>query len=135
MSEPRKLLSEVFKILEENDLVARMDFLCCDTCAHLEIDKILHEIIGKKGYVFFHEQNTDRLLRGETKLYLAFGRDDSLDSTEIGEIIVSVFNEVGYTTTWDGDANTKVKVDINEEDILDMKPIWREAQFRGFSRL
>jgi hypothetical protein len=119
------LLSEVFETLETKDLIARMDFLCCDTCAHVQLTELFTEMKGKLGYVFFHNQNTNRLLMGATRLYLGFDKGDEVGKkVNIGKIIVSVFQDLGYNTEWNGDQDSKIIVDIEEQDIEDMKPVW-----------
>lgn len=64
-----------FDELESNGFVARMDFACCQTCGHAEIEDERRG--AEHSYVFFHAQDTERLAEDDTALYLAFGCFDS----------------------------------------------------------
>ncbi|WP_295698395.1 hypothetical protein [Lapillicoccus sp.] len=67
-------LEAAFAALDGTGIVARMNFACCQTCGHAEIDD--ERVDGSRGYVFFHQQDTERLAPGGTDLFLAFGGFD-----------------------------------------------------------
>ncbi len=65
-------LAAAFADLETIGVVARMNFTCCQTCGHAEIDDERQE--SSIGYTFFHQQDSERLVPGEpSELFLAFG--------------------------------------------------------------
>lgn len=68
-----------------------------------------------RGYAFFNEQDTERAVRGKG-LMLAFGRVEGAADLEadarIGEEIAAQLRDQGLTVTWDGDAETRMVVDI-----------------------
>jgi hypothetical protein len=68
-----------------------------------------------RGYAFFDEQDTKRAVKGEG-LKLAFGCVEGAADPEadarIGEEIAAQLRDQGLTVTWDGDAETRIVVDI-----------------------
>lgn len=64
-----------FEELEGRGFVARMNFTCCQTCGHAEIEDERRG--GEHSYVFFHAQDTQHLTQDDTELYLAFGCFDT----------------------------------------------------------
>lgn len=119
----RDKLKKVFKELREKyNLIARMNFMCCQSCAayeiRCEVDK--NEKSGKKGFVFWHRQDEDDLW-SHGCMYLAFGdletleyvENDSEDrSVEVGHTIVEVLKDHGIKTEWDCDPGKRIKVYI-----------------------
>lgn len=64
-------VAAAFAELETAGFVARMNFTCCQTCGHTEIKD---EATGtERGYVFFHQQDSQRLADPDAVLFLAFG--------------------------------------------------------------
>ena len=129
-----------FEELEGRGIVARMDFACCQTCGHAEIDDERRG--GEHGYVFFHAQDTERLAEDDATLYLAFGCFDThplLDpgprrdtgepesdegreraaaawaaaETEVGTKITDSLRRHGLTVAWDRTPASRPAVQID----------------------
>ncbi|EFV12166.1 DUF6891 domain-containing protein [Segniliparus rugosus] len=67
-------LCAVFAELERGGIVARMNFTCCGTCGHSEIEMERDDFLpDATGYVFFHGQDADGLGAAPTTLYLRYG--------------------------------------------------------------
>jgi hypothetical protein len=102
----RGALRWAFKVLRRQGFFARMNFWCCSTCGCAAIPD------GTQQWVFFHKQDNDGLNRtGQT--YLTFGAYANAPSEEVvrvGENIVSVLNEAGLATEWDGSPHTRILV-------------------------
>lgn len=64
-------VAAAFADLERAGFVARMNFTCCQTCGHAEIDD--EATGGETSYVFFHMQDAERLIDPDAELFLAFG--------------------------------------------------------------
>lgn len=62
-------LRAAFATLAQEGFAAEMDFACCQNCGHAEIGDARRP--GSHSYVFFHQQDSERLVDGEP-LYLAF---------------------------------------------------------------
>lgn len=117
-------LTKVFNILESKGIVAREDFTCCSTCGHYEMGQMGN---GFKGYVFYHNQDTERA-RENGKLYLAYGclTDNSDEATEkIGNEIKKELENVGFEVKWNGTASEKPSIFLNWKQRLDInKPFF-----------
>lgn len=115
-SEGRLKLKEAFSLLRKQKMIARQNFSCCGTCGSYEIS-VMGDEKGKKtgiypaGYVFYHRQDTDTLKRNGV-VYLRYGnfsnrndktRKGSLETAEVGKLIVEAMKAVGLETEWDGD--------------------------------
>lgn len=122
-------LDLAFDELEDAGIIARQAFTCCGTCGHAEIGDERDGSRHWRGYVFFHEQDADRLAAGEDHVYLAFGAwapadfdraaYDALDTAaqqalrdradeELGREIVAVLERHGLPVTWDGRAESRI---------------------------
>jgi hypothetical protein len=99
-------LERAFKALEDAGIVARENFTCCQTCGHAEIgDEIdAWRDAGRsvRGYVFFHQQDTERATEGQG-LMLAYGvASEGVEAIEIGSEIVRALDGAGLAVRWDG---------------------------------
>ncbi|MEU6235802.1 hypothetical protein [Kitasatospora sp. NPDC047058] len=101
-------LEEAFDALEEQDIVAAMDFTCCASCGYAEIGG--EAVDDSRGYVFFHQQDTESAAAGRGLMlrYGGFRADgESKESAErrtveIGREVVAALEEAGLTVEWDG---------------------------------
>ncbi|QKF93697.1 hypothetical protein QKU48_gp0239 [Fadolivirus algeromassiliense] len=77
-------------LCETNNILARADWTCCNTCGNSEIDREkdrMEKSCNKKyvGYVFYHLQESDRIYtqcqedKEEIKVWLGWGYFDNLD--------------------------------------------------------
>jgi hypothetical protein len=118
-----------FEELGTHGVIARADFSCCGTCASGEIWGERDDTRHWTGYVYFHQQDTDRLVEsGETYIgYGAFPPEDfdegtyealseaakedlyRTDVTRLLEgVIFPVLRRHGIEPEWDRDLGTRV---------------------------
>lgn len=122
-----------FEELEGRGVLARMNFACCQTCGHSEMDDERRE--DSRGYTFFHEQDSERLAPDGGDLYLAFGAlrpDPSLDpdllarsadgeeearsvvvaasEERIAAEVVEALQRHGLTVDWDGTNRQRIRL-------------------------
>jgi hypothetical protein len=101
-------LDEAFAALNQQGIVARQDFSCCNNCGFTEIwDEIEEEEKRQpvEGYVFYHLQYTERVI--ETRqLLMAYGciEDDDAALVRVANKIVTELRRVGLDATWQGTA-------------------------------
>jgi hypothetical protein len=114
-------LELAFDKLEEEDIVARQNFTCCGTCGAAEIGAEMDDfadISGReaKGYVFFHQQDTESAVESGS-LYISYGGADPSgppeDSIAIGQRLLEVLQSVGLKPIWDGKINHRVGLAID----------------------
>ncbi|MFF2039139.1 DUF6891 domain-containing protein [Kitasatospora sp. NPDC058170] len=112
-------LEEAFDALEEQDIVAAMDFTCCGGCGYAEIGG--EADADSRGFVFFHEQDTERAAAGGglTLRYGGFRADgEPAESTAeaelrtvlIGREVVAALEAVGLSVEWDGSPGQAITV-------------------------
>ncbi len=126
-------LKAAFEALEGNGIVARMNFTCCSNCGLAEMED--ERVHGSRGYVFFHEQDAERLTPGGSDLFLNFGGFDlgarvdasfveraeagEQEATEaavvasqerIGAKVAAALRREGLTVEWDGTGVHRIQV-------------------------
>jgi len=117
-------LTNAFKMMRKMGIVARQNFLCCQSCGCAAIDDIVEKKRKAKqpvplGYCFYHAQDADTL-RYSGYVYLAFGAiDDNGDSTGVGNIIVMCLKQCGVRCKWDGNCYTRIKADCTVGEVVD----------------
>ncbi|CRK49652.1 conserved hypothetical protein [Rhodococcus sp. RD6.2] len=118
-----------FDELNAHGVVARADFSCCGTCASGEIWGERDDSRHWKGYVYFHQQDTERLVvDGET--YIGYGAfppedfdEDAYDTLSetakedlyrtdvtrlLEDVMFPVFRRHGIEPEWNRDLGTRV---------------------------
>lgn len=114
-------LRTAFDQLEEEGIVARENFTCCGTCGAAEIGTEIEDFEAQtgrpaSGYVFFHQQDTDRATEGGG-LYFNYGtalRDGTeADSLAVGQRLFDVLGSVGLMPQWDGSLGQRVGLGLN----------------------
>lgn len=100
-------LDAAFAELDTIGIVARQHFSCCGTCGAQEIHDVIDQVekAGQvaRGFTFFHIQDTEHAVAGES-LYLSYGSAD-LDKTAsvaIGHEVVEVLQRHGLAPLWNG---------------------------------
>jgi hypothetical protein len=108
-------LDAAFARLEASGIIARQDFTCCNTCGHYEIRDLLRDATKAdrdvRGYVFFHMQDTDRVVAGEP-LALRYGSPDRDEQSDlvVGRAIADALRAEGIETSWDEDPTRVITV-------------------------
>ena len=128
-------LNSAFAALEEEGVIARQNFTCCGTCASAEIWDEIDDSREWKGYIYFHQQDTESLAEsGGTYVgfgsFLAYPRDEEKWNTlrdaqkeEISalheklsvqllrETVIPVLEKHGLSVKWNGNYNTCPYID------------------------
>ena len=103
-------LDRAFEELNGAGVIARQNFSCCMNCGSSEIHDERDDSREWRGYVFFHEQDTDRLLESGS-VYLAYGAFEPVDLHQLVETdILPVLARHGLQPGWDGDLDTRILV-------------------------
>jgi hypothetical protein len=118
-------LDAAFADLEAAGIVARQDFLCCQTCGCAEMpgefDAMRASGRTPRGYAFYHAQDTERGVEG-AGVYLSFGDasfDDGVKSVAIAQEIVDVLRDHGLQPEWNGTFGQRIRVPL----------AWRRRRF------
>ena len=123
-------LDLAFADLEEQGIIARQDFWCCARCAHyaaaFETSRNKREEGFWKGYVFYHEQDTDEAPSGS--LLLGFGAYEDSDEAmkAVARTVVETLGRYKLKTRWNGRPDTRI-------DVIDLN--WRWRRFTKRPRL
>ena len=105
-------LDAAFNHLELHGILARSNYTCCMNCGTTEIAyEIVESTTKVRGYVFYHNQDTERAIENRN-LRLAFGSaDETLHSTTtIGWQIVDALNAQGLQVEWNGNPDVRIKL-------------------------
>jgi hypothetical protein len=100
-------LDAAFAELDKVGIVARQHFTCCGTCGAHEIHDEIHQAaqagLEARGFTFFHIQDTEHAVGGES-LYLSYGAVDAdkLAGVAIGHEVVDVLSRHGLRPAWNG---------------------------------
>ncbi len=121
-------LELAFQALLQKGIVPRHNFTCCGTCGVAEIGCEIEQEAKNgnviKGYVFYHQQDTESAVDGYG-LYFNYGAVDEnasdSDHIAIGEMLASVLQENGFEVNWDNSLNKRVGLN------LDWKRRWGAA--------
>lgn len=104
-------IDAAFQELSSAGLFSAQDFTCCSSCGHSEAAGTMAET-GARGYVFYHQQDTDRAITGGG-LLLAFGAyDGEPPSVEaIGREICGALDRFGIPHTWNGSGESRIQIE------------------------
>ena len=138
-------VARAFAALNDEGVVARMDFTCCNSCGTTEIDDERTALpdpgegyrYREEQYVFFHQQDADRLVDEPAQLMLTYSawraardtdpellaaarRGDREAETRIreetdrkvGERVAAALAAEGLTVSWNGDPAQRLAVEI-----------------------
>jgi len=102
-------LADAFDALEAQGIVAEMDFTCCSRCGFAEIGAEADE--DSRGFVFFHEQDTERAAAGHG-LMLRYGafQGSGEETEEIAQEVLAALAEAGLRTEWNGSTDEAIAV-------------------------
>lgn len=102
-------LDAAFAELEAAGIVCRQNWTCCQTCGLAEIGEEIEP--GSRGYVFYHQQDTERVLE-DGSLFLAYGAcsDVKAEQLEVANEIARIIRENGLTVEWDGSLEKRIMV-------------------------
>jgi len=108
-------LDEAFANLNEQGVVARQDFSCCNNCGFTEIwaEVEKEEKRGPvEGYVFYHLQGTELAIK-TGRLFLAYGSvEENMDVfIRVAHKIVDELRRTGLDAKWQGTPSDPIVVD------------------------
>ena len=110
-------LDAAFNALDGAGLVVRQHFTCCGSCGATEIrgemDQARKDGQEVRGYAFFHLQDTEFAVRGES-LFLSFGAADGNPETAvaIGHEIVGALRAEGLHPAWNGRQSNRIGLPV-----------------------
>lgn len=122
VTEMKKRLTQAFRAMRKEGLLARQNFECCSSCAGYSMATRAEEMIssGKKmkseikGCCFYHAQDNDSLVVGR-EFYLAYGPMGTqkydmigLSNEKVAEIVIKCLKNAGIETDWDGKGDTRI---------------------------
>jgi len=111
--EARKKVREVFKRLRKKNLICRMNYLCCMSCASHNLGQKIKDT-DIFGAVYFHRQDNDGFLEDGYLNIRYFGNDD--EKTEmVGQIVQNELVNAGLDPIWDGDPSQTIAIDVSKE--------------------
>jgi hypothetical protein len=101
-------LSRAFEALDASGIKARENFGRCAGCGLAEMGA---ERAGARGFVFFHDQVTERAAE-EHGLALRYGGFDGSDetATTVGHEVLAALRGAGLSADWDGDPDRAIDV-------------------------
>jgi hypothetical protein len=108
-------LDAAFDELEQNGIVSRQNFSCCQNCGSYEIgDEMLvaaESGLAVRGYTFYHMQDTESAVEGYG-LCFAYGSVDEPEEShiQIGHEIVSVLEKHGLNPSWNGTLQKRIEL-------------------------
>ncbi|MDX6279445.1 MAG: hypothetical protein QOH03_516 [Kribbellaceae bacterium] len=109
-------VAAAFADLDAAGVIARMNFTCCGTCGAAEIHDERPADRPSTGYVFFHQQDTERLAETPARLFLAYGPLDptpgefDAQAVEIGRRIESTLRAHNLPVTWTGSTTQRISI-------------------------
>lgn len=132
LSDFKARLSDAFKSMRKEGLVARQAFSCCGSCAGYDLATELKEKPQAvkdsfKGCAFYTKQGApprdgSRDSRTFKGLYLSYGpvgvsgeKDYGLPTEEVGAIVKRCVEQAGLEVDWDGTPEKRIFVRFSRE--------------------
>lgn len=114
MNVDKTLLNEAFAKLRKAGMIARQNYLCCQSCGCAGVDRDFNNLSAEKqksklGYCFYHRQGNARRKQSHN-FHLTFGvfKEGLGDPTAIGQKIVEVLADCGIPVRWNGNSDTTI---------------------------
>lgn len=126
-------LARAFTALERSGVIARHNFLCCQTCGYAAMEEeIKRASTPVIGVAFYHAQDTE-CAADEGILYLSHSaaENDASDaqSALVSYTIVTALRDVGFVPLWNGSRNQRIKVAIDADSMAQQFPVSREDEY------
>ncbi len=110
-------LDAAFEKFEQSGILSRQHYSDCGTCGAGEIWEEIEELLAQgrpmRGYVFYHEQDTESAVESQG-LYLSYGavEEEPEASIAIGREIVAELKRQGLSTRWSEELKYRIGVDV-----------------------
>lgn len=98
-----------FAKLRKQGIRARANFMCCGSCAAAGLD-----IKGKKGGVYWHQQDEERF-REDGYVYLGFCSRTDEEALLVGKALDLALQAEGLPVYWGESVHLRVRVGDKEE--------------------
>lgn len=112
-----KRLQNVFNQLNTEKIIA-IDYAGFDMSeGHEEVATVLQYMqdnnIERKGYCFFHQQDIERRLEGNSSLLIAFGSTagDEEKAIAVGRHLVELLKNENFVVNWDGTTIERIAIE------------------------
>jgi len=119
-------VKSAFKKIRKHNLIARINHLCCMSCASSDLDRQCEDR-DKDGAVYFHRQDYDGFFRDFTHhekkksfegikpltstLHIRFLANKDELSVWVGRLAVEALTSEGLTVNWDGNPSKTIGVE------------------------
>jgi hypothetical protein len=115
-------LAAAFSELNNAGVLARMNFSCCGTCGPGELFDVRDADKPQQSYVFFHQQEAERV--GDGELFLGYGsfvdtgdlpdpqREYERLALAAGEQVRTTLTKHGLEVVWNGTLSRKIQVQL-----------------------
>lgn len=125
MKTTKEKITDVFRALRKQGIVAKQSFSCCQSCARYELAEAFDGAPASsrakmKGCVFYTRQDAPVFRTGGT-LYLRYGQlhgdrngDSELTTMQVGEIVVEALRQHGLDPRWDGKDTSAIEVEVQD---------------------
>ena len=116
-------LTKAFAIMRNFGLIAKQNYLCCQSCGCFGMATLANELKDKGkepiGYAFYHNQDKANMVKSG-KFYIAYGGFDTtkygkfgLDDKTVGEKIMKALKLLDIEAEWNGNPNTRIFVKVS----------------------
>ena len=113
----RTAVKAAFASLRRQNLVARMCFLCCMSCASHALSDIVDEEEAM-GAVYFHQQDDEKFRNSlHPSLYIRYFGAEKKKTASVGIMVSAALKAEGLTPIWDGDTGTAILVKVTENSL------------------
>jgi hypothetical protein len=110
------MVHKVFPALRRKGILARSNFLCCQSCAGYDLATQATKK-NSLGYVFWHNQDEERIW-GSGELMLAYTGSEECNTPpknakstlEIGRMVIEELKRNGISYDWDGTDGQRICV-------------------------
>lgn len=123
-------LNIAFQTMRKAGLLARQNYLCCQTCGGYAMSTAATELIDKgtkkeeiKGCVYYHNQDNERKRDGGN-FNLAYGEIDTtkygdvgMSTKEVGKLVCKILSVFEIPYEWNGKESDRITIiqDSKEE--------------------
>ena len=118
----KPLLKIAFKELRKQGIIAKMNFMCCSTCAGAAIATYLEGLCEEKrdkikGCAYWHKQS-ESSFKENGMIYIQYGIVDTeygeigLPTIKVGKMIVNTLKKHNIPVKWNGDENKCIGIGV-----------------------
>jgi hypothetical protein len=101
----REQIRKAFELLRKEGVIARMNFMCCSSCALAELASL------GKPVVFFNKQdNEDLKILEEVNIRYWHPDESEKSAKRLGEMVTSILTSCHINVEWDGDPSKTLYV-------------------------